>query len=80
MGKYCADLYIRIYLDTTTDLHLISCSFNVLITHILSVAKSSETDIEKKVFIPYRDSKLTWLLKDSLGGNSRTFMIASKYE
>lgn len=28
-------------------------------------------------FVPYRDSILTWLLKDSLGGNSRTFMLAT---
>ena len=32
---------------------------------------------QKKIFIPYRDSVLTWLLKDSLGGNSKTVMIAS---
>ena len=30
-----------------------------------------------KPHIPYRDSKLTRLLKDSLGGNSRTVMIAN---
>ncbi|KAJ2342606.1 Kinesin- protein 11 [Coemansia sp. RSA 2673] len=27
--------------------------------------------------VPYRDSKLTHILKDSLGGNSRTYMIAT---
>ncbi|KAI3646645.1 hypothetical protein MP228_009573 [Amoeboaphelidium protococcarum] len=31
----------------------------------------------KKVFVPYRDSILTWLLKNSLGGNSKTIMIAT---
>ena len=29
-----------------------------------------------KDVVPYRDSVLTWLLKDSLGGNSKTAMIA----
>ncbi|XP_076067796.1 kinesin-like protein 31E [Oratosquilla oratoria] len=34
-------------------------------------------DISKKgCHVPYRDSKLTRLLQDSLGGNSRTLMIA----
>ncbi len=28
-------------------------------------------------FVPYRDSVLTWLLKDSIGGNSKTAMIAA---
>ena len=31
----------------------------------------------KSKFVPYRDSVLTWLLKDSLGGNSKTAMIAT---
>ena len=31
----------------------------------------------KKPYVPYRDSKLTRLLKDSLGGNARTVMIAN---
>ncbi|KAM7008766.1 kinesin-like protein KIF16B isoform 1-T1 [Tautogolabrus adspersus] len=36
------------------------------------------TNLKKKsLFVPYRDSVLTWLLKDSLGGNSKTIMIAT---
>jgi len=33
---------------------------------------------EKAQYIPYRDSALTWLLKDSLGGNATTAIIISE--
>lgn len=31
----------------------------------------------KRTHIPFRDSKLTFVLRDSLGGNSRTFIVAT---
>ncbi|KAL8178214.1 UNVERIFIED_CONTAM: hypothetical protein K2H54_036693 [Gekko kuhli] len=40
-------------------------------------ALSEQCQSRKKVFIPYRESVLTWLLKESLGGNSKTAMIAT---
>ncbi|XP_075935421.1 kinesin-like protein KIF1A isoform X1 [Anarhichas minor] len=40
---------------------------------------SNKNKKKKKVenFIPYRDSVLTWLLRENLGGNSRTTMVAA---
>ena len=32
---------------------------------------------KKRDHIPYRQNKLTYLLKDSIGGNSKTCMIAN---
>ncbi|CAD8171431.1 unnamed protein product [Paramecium octaurelia] len=46
--------------------------------HILgNVINSLVEDKEQNRYVHYRDSKLTFLLKDSLGGNSRTHLIAN---
>ncbi|KRY43581.1 Kinesin-like protein KIF13A [Trichinella spiralis] len=47
-----------------------------LVISALAETSRSKKSIKTK-FAPYRDSVLTWLLKDCLGGNSRTVMIAT---
>uniref|UniRef100_A0A069DXT9 Putative kinesin-like protein n=1 Tax=Panstrongylus megistus TaxID=65343 RepID=A0A069DXT9_9HEMI len=39
--------------------------------------QSTNTRNKQDKFVPYRDSVLTWLLKDNLGGNSKTVMVAT---
>lgn len=48
-----------------------------VISALAEVNSSDLSSSRRNVFIPYRDSVLTWLLKDSLGGNSKTIMIAA---
>ncbi|NXJ80078.1 KIF1B protein, partial [Trogon melanurus] len=42
---------------------------------LLSIPQNKKK--KKTDFIPYRDSVLTWLLRENLGGNSRTAMVAA---
>ncbi|XP_035380565.1 kinesin-like protein KIF13B isoform X2 [Electrophorus electricus] len=44
---------------------------------VISALAEQGAGKSKSKFVPYRDSVLTWLLKDSLGGNSRTAMVAT---
>ncbi|KAK0164251.1 hypothetical protein PV328_002899 [Microctonus aethiopoides] len=49
-----------------------------VISALADISSFTDSNCSKRnVHIPYRDSVLTWLLKDSLGGNSKTIMIAA---
>jgi hypothetical protein len=43
----------------------------------MCLSRLAEAAEGKKGHIPFRDSQLTWILNDSLGGNSRTAMLAN---
>ncbi|KAL0821599.1 hypothetical protein ABMA28_005050 [Loxostege sticticalis] len=47
-----------------------------VISALAEIASKSKKS-KKADFIPYRDSVLTWLLRENLGGNSKTAMIAA---
>ena len=50
-----------------------SLSFQLALGNVISALGDK---LKQGSHVPYRDSKLTRLLQDSLGGNSRTLMIA----
>lgn len=58
-------------LKEATNINKSLTTLGLVINSLVEVAQG------KSRHIPYRDSKLTFLLKDSLGGNSRTCMIAA---
>ena len=51
-------------------------SINCGLLALGNVISALGDETRKALHVPYRDSKLTRLLQDSLGGNSRTLMIA----
>ncbi|KAJ6129480.1 hypothetical protein N7512_002260 [Penicillium capsulatum] len=55
----------------------INRSLSTLGRVIAALADVTSGKLKKASMVPYRDSVLTWLLKDSLGGNSMTSMIAA---
>jgi kinesin family protein 1 len=55
----------------------INRSLSTLGRVIAALADLSSGKKRNMSMVPYRDSVLTWLLKDSLGGNSMTAMIAA---
>jgi kinesin family protein 13 len=55
------------------SLHTLGLVISTLSDNAAAAANKSS----KPRHIPYRDSVLTWLLKDSIGGNSKTVMIST---
>ena len=51
-------------------------SINLGLLCLGKVISALTEDSQKKGHVPYRDSKLTRILQDSLGGNAKTYMIA----
>ena len=67
-----------VFLSFNLIIEIFFCSISYDNYHFVSAINFSALgDTSKKAsHVPYRDSKLTRMLQDSLGGNSRTQMIA----
>jgi Kinesin motor domain len=59
--------------------HVTDAEFSVVLPlyeAVLQVVESQEAKVVGR-HIPYRDSNLTFLLQDSLGGNAKTMLVAN---
>eukprot|EP00930_Biecheleria_cincta_P030393 TRINITY_DN21054_c0_g1_i1.p1 TRINITY_DN21054_c0_g1~~TRINITY_DN21054_c0_g1_i1.p1 ORF type:complete len:1638 (-),score=316.20 TRINITY_DN21054_c0_g1_i1:407-5146(-) len=54
----------------------LSALTNVIMSLSHGIRRRNSGGGQRRPFVRYRDSKLTFLLKDSLGGNSRTVIVA----
>ena len=54
-----------------------SINISLLTLGKVIAALADNSNNKRKMFVPYRDCVLTWLLRESLGGNSRTTMLAT---
>jgi len=68
MKQILLKLYTDVCLICLQSLTVLGCVINALVEASTS---------SKGRHIPYRDSKLTFILKDSLGGNSKTCIISA---
>lgn len=50
---------------------------NLALGNVIKALADLSTGSKKKIIVPYRDSVLTKLLMNALGGNSKTIMIAA---
>ncbi|XP_030458667.1 kinesin-like protein KIN-12E [Syzygium oleosum] len=58
-------------LKEATNINRSLSTLGLVIMNLVSISNG------KSLHVPYRDSKLTFLLQDSLGGNSKTIIIAN---
>jgi len=63
--------------DTLTEGSNINKSLTTLGMCLSRLAEVASSNSKSAGHVPFRDSQLTWLLHDSLGGNSKTAMLAN---
>jgi kinesin family protein 15 len=61
----------------TTEVILESSEINSSLSTLNACLRALTSRKHPSKYIPYRDSKLTWLLQDSLGGNCRLVLLAT---